>query len=602
MGKVKLVLLAAVFVTLAGTTAASELSFEASVDRNRVSLGESIKLSLTLNNVQDVSAFNLPALDGFQTRYLGPSTLVSIVNGKVSSSTTHNYLLIPLKEGSFTLGPFAINYQNQTYTSRPLKVEVVKGPVAAASPPQPASGPAAELKDRIFLVMTPGKDKVYLKEIIPLAIKLYVSDLSVRDVQLPRFEHEGFSVEEYQPPQQYSEVLNGRRYSVVEFKTKIFGIKSGEFILGPADIECNIVVRKNQPKMSTSFFDDFFGENVFGNFFGRYQTSSLNLKSEVLPLTVLPLPPEGQPDDFKGAVGDFQFTVSAGPTEVRVGDPVTLKMVVSGQGNFNTVTTPQTVSGPDFKVYAPQITLRDNSKTFEQIFMPTTDKVNALPVVTFSFFDPENREYKTLARGPLPLKVRPSEEGELQILESGISSPIPATEKIGRGIIYIKSSLGKLIKPGDYLYKNKIFLWLQLLPLALLALSLAAYRKFERIRTDLRYARRLQAFKKAKFGLSRAGQALLAQKTGDFYNDIFKTLQEYLGDKFHLPVAGITFNSITGILREHRIKEDILEKLKIIFRDCDIARYAASEFEKIRMEKTLRETKEVIQFLEKQKI
>jgi len=68
-----------------------------------------------------------------------------------------------------------------------------------------------------------------------------------------------------------------------------------------------------------------FNDDIFNDFFGRYEAYPLELKSTEIPITVLSLPQEGKPEGFDGALGNFQLNVEATPLEVKAGDPITLK-------------------------------------------------------------------------------------------------------------------------------------------------------------------------------------------------------------------------------------------------------------------------------------
>jgi len=594
----KLFFAIAVFILLGvlGSAFAEDIKFEIAVDKHKMSLGQGAQISFTFHNIQNISAPDIPQIDNFEFRYIGPSTKTSIINGKISRSVTYSYQLVPFKKGAFTIGPFSIVYDKETYTSNSVTVEVTEGPVDGGSV-EVINGTQMELEDRIFMVMESKKTKAYLNEIIPLTIKVYIKGLSIRDIQYPQFNHEGFSVEEYEQPRQYREVMGGDVCDVLEFNTKIFGVRPGKFILGPAEMKCNLVVRKRRGR--GSFFDDDF----FGGFFGGHQTHPLSLRSSAHPVTVLSLPAQGQPENFSGTLGSFEFNISAEPKEVKVGDPITLRMIIAGRGNLNTVTAPQIDSKGDFKVYDPQVNIETNAKVFEQIIMPKTDKIGEIPVVTFNFFDPEKETYQSITRGPIPIKVLPPEkEGEISIIEYPHLPPKALKrEELGRGVIYIKELPGKLRRRGAYLYRNKGFLLFQVLPLILLAFLLSAYTRAERLRTDIKYARRLHASKRARAGIKGAQQSLRGQKIEEFYNNIFKTLQEYLGDKFHIPAGGITVNVVDEVLGTKKINKDILDKIRTLFTDCDIARYAPSEFGKSKMEETLKIIEEVIVYLERQR-
>lgn len=565
---------------------AQDLNFEVTVDRNKVSLGSSLKLNLNFYGTQDISAPELPNIDGFNWQYLGPSTRISIVNGQVSNSITHMYVLMPLKTGSFTIPPLTLQYKGKAYTSRPIPVEVVQGP--AALPPGGVSqsdeaGPK-DLEDRIFVVMEAGKAQAYVNEIIPITIKLYVNGLTIRDIQYPEFASEGFSVEKYEEHKQYQEVINGIMYDVIEFNTNVFALHSGNLKLGPAEIGCNLLV-KSEPRNrgGSPFFDDDF----FDNFFSRYQNYPLRLKSMDIPVTVIDLPQAGVPAGYDGALGNFNFYLDADPKVVKVGDPITLKMSVAGEGNIKTVKPPSLAGLEDnFKVYEPEIKQDGNTKAFEQVIIPKSDKITEIPKVDFSYFDTKSGRYTTITRGPIPVKVLPLPKGE-ELKVYGPSEEGPgATQKketLGKDIIYIKDSPGDLRKKGNFLYKNRLFITFQLLPILAVLSVLILYRRKERLETDIRYARRLRAPRKAKKNLMRARRLLEAGERDKFFEAVFKTLQEYLGDKFHLPTAGITASVVEEELKPRSVEKDVLDRIIECFANCDTARYAPSDIKKEQM-------------------
>ncbi len=571
---------------------AKEMDFKVSLERNVIALGRSVQLSLTFQGTQDIPRPELPEIDGFQLRYLGPSTRMSIVNGRMSSSIIHMYTLIPLKTGKFSIGPFSFDYKGDTYTSNTLNLEVVDRPVSSREPVGGSQAEGVEPGDRVFLEMTAGKNRVYMNEVVPLTIKLYVSSLSVRDIQYPVFEHEGFLAEEFEKPKQYQEQRGGRIYEIIEFNTKLFGTRPGEFSLGYAELKANLLIKKQRRRHSS----------LFDNFFGGYETSPIELKSDALSLKVLPFPENGKPEDFSGAVGDFDLSVEVLPEEVKQGDPVTVRMVVSGNGNFNTVTSPRLKYEEDFKVYDPQVTQQGNRKVFEQILIPLSDSIREIPAVSFSFFDPGKERYRTLSKSPILIAVKKREKEEITFVE-GLQAveKILSKEKLGRDIIYIKESPGRLKKRGDYLYKNPAFIIIQFVPVILFISAMIIQRRRERLRTDIVYARRLSAPRKATKGIRKAEGYLKNSKSEEFYGSVYKTLQEYIGDRYHIPAGGITSDIVDTSLMDKSIDKGILVKLKSVFKECDLARYASSGLVKADMEKTLKDLREIINYMEKHK-
>jgi hypothetical protein len=142
----------------------------------------------------------------------------------------------------------------------------------------------------------------------------------------------------------------------------------------------------------------------FGNFFGRRANLAHEpIVSNQLIIHVHPLPTEGQPEHFSGAIGQFQVTGDARPTSVDVGDPLTLYFSISGTGNFDYVRSPFLPDDPAWKSYVPsaKVEYRNEShttavKTFEQAVIPNKNGIVTLPAASFSYFDPEAKKYVTL--------------------------------------------------------------------------------------------------------------------------------------------------------------------------------------------------------------
>ncbi|MBL7081690.1 MAG: protein BatD [Candidatus Omnitrophica bacterium] len=589
------------FLIYVPTSFAEEIKFEASIDRTRVSLGASLQLNLSFYGAGDIPRPDLPDIEGFDWRYLGPSTRMSIINRSVSSSITHIYTLIPLKTGKFKIPSFTVQHKGNTFTTEPISIEVVPGQVALPQEEQSKkfNHGIQGLDDKIFLILQVDQSNAYVNEIIPLTVKLYINNLSIRDIQYPEFTHEGFSIDEFVQPLQYREVFEGISYNVIEFNTNVFAMRPGELKLGPARLKCNLVLKKRSKRKSRSSFfdDDFFDSDAFRGFFGfRYEKHPLNLGSIDIPFTIMPLPEEYMPDSFNGALGNYKFYLEADPKEVNVGDPITLKMTITGNGNFKTIKSPSLDTKDDFKVYDPEIRQIQSGKIFEHVLIPRNEKVSQIPKVSFSFFDPESREYKEITRGPIAVKVNPSAGGEelkvFGIPEEG-TGIVRRKEMLGRDIIYIKDRLGRLKRKGKILSQNKPFLIIQFIPLFVIISVLIFQRRKARLEADIPYARRLRAPGKAKKNLAQARHLLNSKEPNKFFDTVFKTLQEYLGDKFHLPTVGITSNVIDD-LQALNIDKQILDRLSECFNHCDRARYAPASITREQMRDVFKLLEEVI--------
>lgn len=585
----------------------AEKKFEVNLDKNRTALGQKVQLGISFYGTQTMPAPDISNIDGLDVRYIGPSTMMTVLNGQISTSVTHLYSIQPLRVGKFQIGPFSFKYKGDSYTSNMAFLEVAEESAPAVAPQQPIRLDAEQMNlgDRMFLQLSADKTVAFVNELIPVTVKLYVNRLNVSDIQLPTFEQESFSKVEFKEPKQYRERVNGLLYDVLEFKTAIFGTKPGDYRLGPAALKCNVMIPKAMPR-SVSMMDDFFNDPMADDFFTQYQRRPMELKSRDVQLGIQPVPAAGRPQGYTGAVGDYQFIYSATPAKVKVGDPVTLKMDINGTGNFNTVLMPQLDTTSGFKVYEAQVKTEDNRKSFTQVLIPESESVTQLPRAVFSYFDPNARQFKVIDQGPIPITVeKPKDEAPSQVIGP---APAPAavrgqkSEDLGKDIIYIKESPGRWLKKGVAFYRSPAFAALFVLPLLFLTVFYIYQGRRNRIRTDSVYAGRLAAFKAGRRELKGLKSKLKAADPKAFYEAIFKALQDYLGYKLAIPSHGITGDVAKSALSARNVDGAIMQKVQNLFSVCDEARFAFFEPDRAKMRDDLKELGEVVNYLERKKI
>ena len=276
-------------------------------------------------------------------------------------------------------------------------------------------------------------------------------------------------------------------------------------------------------------------------------------------------------------------------------------MKISGQGNFKSASAALLKENKDFKVYDPTTREEKGEKIIEQVVIPKYDQVKEIPLISFSYFDVESGKYVSVKRGPFPITVKKLEKEEELKVVGGSLPPVSVLpkEELGRDIIFIKEYPGLLIKRDEFFYRSPVFMVIFIFTFSLWLGLWMNYQKTHRLKSDIVYARRLQAPHKAKSGLAQAKKLLAKEDPAAFYDVLFKTLQEYLGDKFHLSSGAITFLAIENILKEKGQRETIGEDLKSIFDECDMVRFATVKMDKGKMENSYRTLEKIIDYLER---
>ena len=600
MFKIKNILIKGILLLLffqTGMVYAQDITFEASVDNNRVSLGSSIKLTLSFTGLSNARALQLPPMDDFQVQYLGPTRRITIVNGNYSKIVSHTYNLLPLKVGTFQIPSFHVEIDGKTYTSEPISIKVVDNSSDSSNGlnADVSTSQTVRLSDKISLVVETHKNQVYVSQPVPLTIKLYVNGLSISDIAYPVFDKKGLLVDEYGKVKQYQELKAGVRNNVFEFNTVVYPTQTGDLKIGPVQLTCNLVSQGQRRGSAFGGFDSFFDD-----FFNTVEKQPITVQSQAIGLKVLPFPEANKPKNFSDAVGEFHLSVSASPLEVNVGDPITIRMKVWGIGNLKMVKMPQFKDSEDFKVYEPQIKLEDGVKILEQVLIPKNEKIKAIPEVHFSYFDTDKGQYQTIVKKAIALTVHPAkQQSELKVFSSQDKTEIRTPEKIGEDIVYIKEKPGQFRSIDDVFYKSVMVKWIVAGITLFFIGGLLYYRRHNRVSTDLAYARRLKAPKQAKEGIKEAYQYLKRHKTKEFYVTIFKVIQHYFGNKFHLSSQGLTIKELEKIFDNKNIKQEMVSSVQQILEECDQVRFASTIKEEATMKKHLEQVESIIDYFER---
>jgi tetratricopeptide (TPR) repeat protein len=582
--------LALLLTLFAATPAHADLSARASINPQRAEVGETLTLTIEVKGAQNVTAPALSNIDGFDVQYLGPSTQVSIINGQVSASVQHRYSLVPQRQGHFTLGPFTVEYQGQHYQTAAVAVDIgAAAPQPQAPPGQAARGTASGQQLRVTL--SAPRTEVYLHEQIPIDVRLYVGNVRVADLQYPTLPGDGLSIDKFPEPSQQRQNVEGQIVQVVRFQTTVIPLRAGTLVLGPASVRLNVLTRRRGGSFGDPFFDQFFQNDPFA------ERRPMDVRSDPITLTVLPLPEEGKPAGFSGAVGHFSMQVTASPTELNAGDPITLRMNLAGSGSLADALPPVLTNAESFRTYEARAGKAESSgRSFEQVLIPNDANVHAIPSVRFSYFDPEARRYQTLESQPIALTVRPAQSAPRAevVTGGGPSGRIAPEEKLGRDIVYIKDDPGRLTAPAHAWYRSLPFLLWQPVPLLLFGAAVWYDRRRQRLTGDVRYARFTRAGKQAKRALAAAEHALAAGNRQQFYDELSRTMQEYLAAKLALPPGAIDADAVAA----RGVSDECARHVRDFLATCEQVRFApgASDGD---MRGTLALAQEVIKQLER---
>ncbi len=596
-----------------------EITFSASVDRSTISRLDRLSYTLTIEGARNAKPV-LPEMADFQVIGSSTSTQFSLVNNQTRVSQAITYSLIPIRTGEFTIPPARLVHGGKTYLTRPVKIRVTDSPAppppAAAEPGgQPGeSARTAEPEPRgappLFITTEVDRKDPYVGEQVTLTFRLF------RRLQIANLEYgppptTGFIEESLGEQKNYGQVREGIRYEIIELARAVFPISAGELTIGPAELKGDILVPRQRRRPDPFGFDDSFFEDFFGGGFAERQP--FLLRSEPITLAVKPLPREGRPELFGGAVGRFDLEVSAAPQSLRVGEPVTVTMKISGTGNLDTVTVPRIPAGDRFQTYDPEVETKrtvagwrvGGEKIFKQVFIPLTEEVSEIPTATFSYFDPEKGEYRTLTGQPIPIAVSAAPGREtLRLVEDarGREGSGEEVRILGRDILYIKGGPGRIRRAGRPYYLTPVF-WgaVLLLPGIVLAARTLTGRR-ERLREDVIYARQVGASRSARKRFREARRLLAAGETEKFYGEVHRAFNRYLGDKFRIPAGAVCGELITGKLKAAGAGGEIGREVEQCLATFDRARFSGTAAGEAEMREFLDRAEKLVARLEKVRV
>ena len=313
-------------------------------------------------------------------------------------------------------------------------------------------------------------------------------------------------------------------------------------------------------------------------FFNTGEQKQVLLATDTLNAESLPLPAEGAPANFNGAVGEYSMTVTAGPTNVAVGDPITVRIQISGHGALDALTLPDQPAWRDFKAYPPTQNLKttdqlgiEGVKTFEQIVTPQNTDVHELPAFSFSFFDPGAKTYRTLTQPPVQLAVH-----------SGGTTPAPmiaAAKSTGsqappQDLLPIKEQIGAPVPAGPPLLTRPAFLAAQSLPVLAWLAAFVWRKRADSLANNPRLRRQRRVAGLVQSGLNDLRRLAAENNSAEFFATLFRLLQEQLGERLDCPSSSITEAVIDERLVLLGAPEPTLAGLRELFQLCNQARYA----------------------------
>jgi len=569
--------------------ATAQVKFEAKASKTQLGVNERLRIDFSMN--QDGDNFIPPSFENFKV-VGGPSQSInnSWINGVRSFSKSYTYFLSPKKRGVFTIGQSSIEIDGNTYKTPPIKITVT----AAVDIPKDPNDPNYIASESIHLVAEVSTTKPYLNEPVSVIYKLYVAEnTGVRnwsELDSPRYNDFWSQNIEVNRQNVKEGKYKGENYRyVVLKKTVLYPQKTGKLILEPLTLDVSVEVPSKR-------------RDVFGRL--MMTTTNRTVTAGKRTIDVKPLPKNGKPKDFSGAVGNFEFNMTSNKNTLKATEAFDLKIEVSGKGNLKLFKLPKPNLPNALEVYEPEhsekvstnLSGMRGSISDTYTVVPNAQGRYPIPTVSFSYFDLNTKTYKTLTSNDLVVSV--TEGPGLNSNENTASEEVQKTN-----VTTLSKQFSSFKSNGDLkpitetkFYNTSLFWWLFLGPLLLIPLVIVITQKQGKRALDVEGNKIRKTNKLARKYLSSSKKAIGEKEA--FYEALERALHNYLKSRLKIETSDFSKEKIDHLLTKKEVQRETISQFLDVLKSCELARYTPLGIAD--MERDYQKAVETINTLDKQ--
>ena len=548
----------------------AQINVQAYFQPQTVSAGESATYCIQIENGMGASVKGAPpAVAGLSLQYASDQNLMRNINGQNFSAKNILYSAAATQPGQYIVPEYTIEINGAQYRVNAATLNVAKG----------------VLPVRFFAEM-PNRP-VYVGETIPFNIKLlFLSQVGLRNISSISKKGDSFTQPQFEQGIQSIETVDNVQYNAITWPASATVLKTGEQTLS-FDLQAVVA----DPSRRSIFDDD---DGLFPQFprgFGMFNQMldsaisqrQVQIQSQPLTLNVLPLPSQGKPKDFSGAIGQFALSQPVlSQLSAQVGEPLTVKLELSGRGNFERISAPALDLGKDWKTYPPKQDFKPQSArgyegiiSFEYIIIPQSDQPREIPAINFSYFDPEAKAYRTLTSGPVPIAISPAQTPQ-PAASAPVASTTPAAQRpVDKAPEPAPDKVAQETSASAPFYRSPLFWGVQ--AVLLVALGYLAYRlhTLKQLSQNPQLARMHLCEKRLKQAMANAAQAAQADDAQNFFPAAQSALRQAAGRMQENPGA-LAWEDIQRILLERGAGDETVEQARAIWEMGDALKFGGA--------------------------
>ncbi len=581
------------------------------LERTRAYEGEPVRYQVTLNHVENPTPPDLSYLDSqFQVSLTGErpmnSSFVRIINGQRSETirrgTAYIYTLIPKATGLLTIPGPKVEINGQTIEGRNLMLEVLP----------------ADQQDTVKMRLSVEPESVYPTQ--PFTVTLSVT---IKALPEPYASRDPLGVQSKPPvlsipwatddslPEGLEPSENAQRWlTSLHNRDDGFSINRLRSSSLMSFFESNLLTFKPSPRRVTladaagketdywvydfkrTFVPSRIGDYSFGpvTLQGQFATDArdgqmvgeaIHAAAAPVEVTIKQVPDQGRTGHYCGAIGRFDsLTATLTPTEVRVGDPMTLTLTLTGSGSLDNLTVPDLSKMPQiakhFKTYEGTLETKGSTAKFVYTLRPLDEEIQEFPPVAISYFDVKTDHYNTLESQPVPIKVDKAEK----LSDSQIVGAAAGPRRNGHELEISREGIFANKTDANLAYDQRVRVKYWAAALGLLGVGyVAIFLTTRRLRTwldDQPRSRRRTAVSRARHRLHHGSELLKHQKMQEGADEIRLAVCGLIADLDDTCESGMTTTDACRKLEDFGLESELVKRIGRTLETCDATRYAGS--------------------------
>ena len=541
----------------------SQVTFEAKLSKKKLGLNERLRIDFVMNENGD--DFTPPDFKGFNV-VGGPNQSVSNswINGKRSFSKTYSYFLSPQLKGKIKILQATVKISGEIYKTSPLIVEVT----SAVDKPNDPNNIDYIADENIHLVAEISNSNPYLNEGITILYKLYyrnpITISDVQELESPKFSDFWNHIIKIPKITVERGTYKNEPYNeVVWRKVVLYPQKTGKLVLEPLSLNLSVGIPTQKR--------DFFGSKIYRQV-QKTTTTGKNI------INVKALPEKNKPDNFTGAVGQFDFDVVLSKKSLKASESFQAKVKVNGKGNLKLFKLPKIVVPNTLELYEPEykenikVLLSGMKGSIEDSYtiVPQFQGKYPIPEISFSFFDPIKKEYKTLNSFELIVDVfdGPSKLNDYNKISRSEKKEFNNDNSFN--FIELSTKFSSIKK--EQFWNTSLFWLLFSLPLILIILLIILKEVFLNRKENQKSLIQRRNEKLARKFLGSAKREI--NNYQNFYEVLERALHNYLKAKLLIETTEFSKNKIVNLLVKKNVDLIYANEYVDLLENCEIARFS----------------------------